>query len=480
MKKYVLLLLSLIILLLACNEENMVELPIPTPTTEQPTTPLIDTIPPAGTSRIPATTQRQGDPQKGYEYLITGNYVASGPPLDLYFQFLGEDNSNVLNRTGDNAKLPHIFNAVEAYNGVPVAGANCLTCHSEFLDGELVVGLGNTTFDYTENRGALNNLLANALDVSYGATSPERLAYEPFRRGTAVLADQLITDVQGVNPAGKLAVVLGAYRDAETLEWTNTPIYDIPSEVIPSDVPAWWHTKKKNALYYAGIGRGDHSRTIMAASILTLQNEEEAAEIDTHFPDVLAFLKTIEPPVYRESIDEMKKSRGEGIFNLKCAKCHGTYGDVDTYPNLLVDLDVIKTDPLLATTNYGYDRFVTTYNNSWFGQGEYATELVSTNGYVAPPLDGIWATAPYLHNGSVPTLADLLDSTQRPDFWERTFNDADFDYEKVGWHYTRPAQGGLKTIYDTTLPGYSNKGHVYGDQLSSEERTDLIEYLKTL
>jgi len=476
MKKYTFFLVCMLLCVFACKEDPVIELPTPEPVP----TPTIDTIPPAGTSRIPASPQRTGDANKGYEYLVTGDYVSSGPPLDIYIQLLGEDNSNLLNRTGNNAKVSHQLNAITAFNGVEVAGANCLTCHSEFLNGELLIGLGNTTFDYTQNRGAFNTLLANGLEATYGPTSPERLAYEPFRRGTAVLADQLITEVIGVNPAGKLAVVLGAYRDVETLTWRDEPLYEIPEAVIPSDVPAWWHTKKKNALYYAGIGRGDHSRTIMAASILTLQNTAEAEEIDTHFPDVLAYLKSIEPPSYPQSIDVAKSERGESIFNLQCAKCHGTYGDVETYPNLLVDLEVIKTDPLLASTNYGYDIFTSTYNNSWFGLDPNGAKLVATNGYVAPPLDGIWATAPYFHNGSVPTLEDLLDSNQRPAYWERTFDNSDIDYEKVGWNYTRPAQGGVNTIYDTNLLGYSNSGHLYGDRLSAAERSDLIEYLKTL
>ena len=123
--------------------------------------------------------------------------------MDLYLQFLGADDSNVLNRTGKNAELPHFLNAVEAYNGVEVAAANCLTCHAENLNGELVIGLGNNSFDYTQNRGAENTLLANALTLAYGADAPERLAYEPFRRATAVLSDQLMTATQGVNPAGK-------------------------------------------------------------------------------------------------------------------------------------------------------------------------------------------------------------------------------------------------------------------------------------
>jgi len=172
--------------------------------------------------------------------------------------------------------------------------------------------------------------------------------------------------------------------------------------------------------------------------------------------------------------------KGKDIFNIHCAKCHGTYGDNETYPNLLVDLASIQTDPLLATSNFSLTPFLTSYNASWFGQGENGAELVATNGYVAPPLDGIWATAPYLHNGSVPTLEDLLNSEQRPIYWQRTFDSNDLDYQKMGWNYEIKDAGGDPNIYDTTLPGYGNGGHFYGDKLSVEDRVDLIEYLKTL
>ena len=108
-------------------------------------------------------------------------------------------------------------------------------------------------------------------------------------------------------------------------------------------------------------------------------------------------------------------------------------------------------------------------------------------GYVAPPLDGIWATAPYLHNGSVPTLEQMLDSQARPQYWSRVdFDDTHFDEEAVGWPWlpqsaqaTAPANQ-KKLIYDTTLWGQSNAGHTFGDGLTKTERRAVLEYLKTL
>ena len=60
-------------------------------------------------------------------------------------------------------------------------------------------------------------------------------------------------------------------------------------------------------------------------------------------------------------------------------------------------------------------------------------------GYTAPPLDGIWATGPFLHNGSVPNLALVLDSTRRPTYWRRV----DFDstnFEIAGMRVAPPTR----------------------------------------
>jgi hypothetical protein len=98
--------------------------------------------------------------------------------------------------------------------------------------------------------------------------------------------------------------------------------------------------------------------------------------------------------------------------------------------------------------------------------------------YEARRLYGIWATAPYLHNGSVPTLADLLlPASARP----KTFRVGTrmFDPAKVGFS-TDPATPGNIATFDTSLPGNSNAGHEYGTRLSAKDRRNLLEFLKQL
>jgi hypothetical protein len=157
-----------------------------------------------------------------------------------------------------------------------------------------------------------------------------------------------------------------------------------------------------------------------------------------------------------------------------------------SYPNLVIAAEEVATDSLMVAGSAQFaGPFVKWFNESFYGQ---KGRLAPAPGYVAPPLDGIWATAPYLHNGSVPTLAALLDSRSRPQFFTRSFDSSDYDETAVGWRFTasphgqaeEPTASQAKRIYDTRLPGYDNRGHTYGDALPQEERRALLEYLKTL
>ena len=153
---------------------------------------------------------------------------------------------------------------------------------------------------------------------------------------------------------------------------------------------------------------------------------------------------------------------------------------------MVIALDEIGTDPELARVAVeDAGRFIRWYEQSFFGEH---TRVQPALGYIAPPLDGIWATAPYLHNGSVPTIDVLLDSTRRPKYWTRSYDSRDYDEQGLGWRYTALKHGKAgaanweerKQIYDTTLLGYSNQGHTFGDALTDSERFAVLEYLKSL
>ncbi len=428
-------------------------------------------------SLIDASEQRPlGNAQEGLEYLIYGDYISSGFPYDFFTQNF-PTGDNALGRSGLNADIPFSFNAVEAENGVSIVAPNCLQCHAQYFEGELVLGLGNYLSDYTTDQSGVLNFAELAIRNQYGEGSAEWLAFEPFSRASKVSAPYIVTEVRGVNPADKLTAVLGAHRDAQDLTWLENPQYEIPEGLIPTDVPALWLAKKKNALYYTGSGRGDKARLISAAELLTLSNADKASAVDDSFVDVLAFIESIEAPEYKQTIDETLAIQGEALFNQECSKCHGTYGSAPTFPNLLVDLDYIGTDRALAEANFAYADFLDWYNQSWFSQGSGSATFEKTEGYIAPPLDGIWSTAPYLHNGSVPDLYTLLKSEERPQYWKRGEN---YNYQRLGWDYTEFSESAGSTIYNTTLDGYANQGHNFGDVFSDAERMAVIEYLKSI
>jgi hypothetical protein len=107
-------------------------------------------------------------------------------------------------------------------------------------------------------------------------------------------------------------------------------------------------------------------------------------------------------------------------------------------------------------------------------------------GYQAVLLDGLWLRAPYLHNGSVPTLRDLLNPpNERPQTFHRGYDV--FDPVNVGFKEPPPRpvgpNGRLEQpyfLFDTREKGNGNQGHAYGTQLSGAEKESLLEYLKTL
>ncbi|MEQ1744761.1 MAG: hypothetical protein ABMA02_05005 [Saprospiraceae bacterium] len=435
---------------------------------------------PSGTTTIQPSPQRTGDPAAGYQYLLYGNMVGHGIPLELYRKISGGTNPDDLGRTGNSQGIPYMLNVVETAGGVKVAAPACLTCHAEKLNGQLIVGLGNNTYDYTRDLSATFRASDLAVQMRYGKGSPEWEAYQPLSRGYQTVATHIRTAVRGPNPADKIFAALAAHRKADDLTWLVEPQFAVPAEVVPTDVPAWWLLKKKNALYYNALGRGDFARLSSASGMLTMTDTAEARRVDERMVDVIAWIRTLEPPKYPFPVSADLAAQGRILFEEKCSGCHGTYGETPDYPNLVVDLEVVETDPMLALAYQSHPEYHTWYNSSWYAQGPHKAEMQATAGYIAPPLDGVWATAPYLHNGSVPTVEDLLNSKQRPAYWKRTFDNSDYDPAKLGWHYSVTDKQADKETYDTTLPGYSNSGHRFGDSLSAEERRAVIEYLKTL
>ncbi|HEV8060286.1 MAG TPA: hypothetical protein VGP68_10455 [Gemmataceae bacterium] len=345
---------------------------------------------------------------------------------------------------------------------------NCLLCHGGSLLGRSYVGLPNTSLD----------IQALFQDLSVGDGRSPKL---PFT----------FSHVRGTTEAGAMTEFLLGWREPDLRMRPSRLDLGLHDEIC-LDTPAWWLLKKKKTMYFTGSSDARSVRALMQFMMSPLTIAARFGEEEKTFADIQSFLLTLEPPKYPFAIDRMLAKDGETLFRANCSRCHGVYGEHWTYPNKIVPIEEIGTDPqrfvAIGAT------FIHYYNQSWFGKeksGWLVDEMQArvTAGYQAPPLDGIWATAPYFHNGAVPTVYHVLNSSARPPRFTRTFGtDRDaYDSTMLGWKYSTSADAcaegatpGTRRVYDTNKPGRSNRGHTYGDHLSEAERMAVIEYLKTL
>ena len=438
----------------------------------------------ATAGRIPASAQRQGDARLGRQALLEQAYVSCGLPERVYRQLLAErDVVGIDNRSPAAAGLPFDMNLVTDSNGVSVVTSNCLTCHGSTLFGELVVGLGNEFLDFTNDA----SLLVERAGVLVRGEE-ETAAWELYADRIAAISPYIRTHTVGVNPANNLTFALIAHRDPTTNAWSTDPLLPLPpTDPPPVSVPPWWRMQKKTAMFNLGEARGDHARIMMAASMLCTDTIEELQSIDAYAADIRTFIASLQPPQWPFELDRELAEKGRTLFEQTCSACHGTYGSQGEYPARLVPVETVGTDPVLLDFAHGAGAaYIDWFNQSYYGQLSTAAPGA---GYMAPPLDGVWATAPFLHNGSVPTIRALLNSSIRPAYWQhvsRESNNTDnYNKEDLGWHFIGLESGKAGAdkpiyVYDTDLPGYSNQGHLFGDTLTEQQRSAIIEYLKTL
>jgi mono/diheme cytochrome c family protein len=367
-----------------------------------------------------------------------------------------------------NGRYPMGLRETKGLLGKGIA-TDCMICHGGSIAGKSYVGLGNSSLDFE----------AFVVEMAKAEGGSGKL---PFR----------FCNTRGTSEAGAFAVYLLGFREPDLrlrIKHLDLEIHDDMCE----DVPAWWLLKKKKTMYATGTGDARSVRSLMQFMLNPLNFTSTFEREEPTFRDIREYLLTLQPPKYPLPIDAKLAHKGEALFTKTCSKCHGTYGEKWTYPNRVVPLDEIGTDP--ARFHGLSEKFGNAYAESWFAkekEGWFGDEYkpIRTSGYQAPPLDGIWATAPYFHNGSAPTVYHVLNSKARPKVFTRSFHTGldDYDSEKLGWN-VKEVDGKLdpvlpaierRRIYDTTQPGRGNTGHTFGDKFTDDERMAVIEYLKTL
>jgi mono/diheme cytochrome c family protein len=346
---------------------------------------------------------------------------------------------------------------------------DCMLCHGGAVAGQSYVGLGNSTLD-------MQTLYEELAKADGGFWKP------PF----------VFSNVRGTTEAGAMAVYLLERREPD-LSMRKKPLELGLRDDLCEDPPAWWLLKKKKTMYWTGSTDARSVRSLMQFMMSPLNTAAAIKREEQSFRDIQAYLLSLAAPRYPRPIDDVLAAKGLAVFQANCVRCHGTYGPDGSYPNKIVPIEEIATD---RTRLDGFaDRAGAYYNETWFAHEKPASAAESyavraTKGYQAPPLDGVWATAPYFHNGSAPTIYHVLNSKARPERFTRSFSTdaAAYDWVKVGW-LVQTVNGSARLpesaierrkIYDTTQPGRGNGGHLFGDHLMEDERLAVIEYLKTL
>jgi len=349
---------------------------------------------------------------------------------------------------------------------------NCLSCHGGRVAGRVIPGLANGFQDLmtlVEDLAALR-----ALERGGDPETARRAATFGFP----------LNFTRGLTNATQFSILLGAMRDEHLdLRMTGPAQEFVHNDV---DAPAWWQYARKERIYWDGMAPKT-PRTLMQFTMAPGLSGERIRSWEPEFETIEAYIEQLEAPAYPFPVDDELAQQGRRVFESTCSECHGTYGESREYPSRVVPWEIVRTDPLRldAISEESKRR----YNRSWFsGYGEHPVRLGST-GYLAPPLDGVWATGPYFHNGSSPTLWHVLHPDQRPAVWRRTDDGGEegFDQERVGpsievRERMPPGRAGaeLRAWYDGALPGHSNRGHRFADPFSEAERRALLEYLKTL
>ena len=252
-----------------------------------------------------------------------------------------------------------------------------------------------------------------------------------------------------------------------------------------TDLPSVWYQRKREGLRLHWDGNNT-----------SVQERNRSAAFGTGaYPPTLdrpnmrrveEFLLDAAPDAYPYPIDQGRAARGKQIYAQMCAYCHGpdgrNFGPGQGALGEVTPIDRIGTDRHRLDS---YTLALAVGQSQLYAGTKDPSERFShfrkTNGYANLPLDGLWLRAPYLHNGSVPTLRDLLErSANRPKTFYRG-GDL-FDATKVGFVSTAQIAGRPMFLFDTSVPGNGNQGHEgkeYGTALPPSDKDALLEYLKT-
>ena len=389
--------------------------------------------------------------------------------------------------------------------GIDHVGLNCAVCHtgtvrdSPDAEPRIVLGMPAHQLD-------LQRFVEFVLDCTLdNRTTTESVAGRLKQNNVSVslfervllrfgLVDRL--KIQTLELRNRIAPILGnevprwgrgrvdTFNPYKAIQF-NWPIGRLPHEELigASDFPSLWNQKPREGLHLHWDGDNDSvdERNLSAAlgAGVTPVTVDHAG-----IKRVRDWIWTLPPPPYPYAIDAGRAARGATLYRQLCVNCHadehfrdGVRAPEAMRVGLVEDIDQIRTDRHRLDSYT--DLFAANQYALYPESGYRFTHFRKTHGYANHPLDGIWARAPYLHNGSVPTLLDLLNApAERPTVFYRGYDV--YDRDRVGFvSNVQEEKGRVFTQYDVSVPGNSNAGHEYGTSLPAADKLAIVEYLKT-
>jgi len=335
-----------------------------------------------------------------------------------------------------------------------------------------------------------------------GSVAPDRVAHTCAVCHVARLTDGRVW-LGAPNPAldfGRFGVEVNARWVAAGNPPLSTPLEDEKArllgpgrtsaegadypQVVPADLPPYFRLATRAHFNYLGTGRDVRTESSLALYALGPGNPDDETSPSGPFPSrarldpLVDYLGHIDAPANPEPPDAAQVARGAEVFvEAGCDACHHPEapemdgvipidkaadgrdrrpGDDPEWPD-----GAIHTSPLHRVLIDGDGEGGGGVDESRLKLilfiARHGLSVGPTDGYRVPTLEGLWATAPYLHNGSVPTLEALLDApADRPRVFE---------------------VHGVER--DTTLPGNSNRGHAFGVDLSPDDQAALVAWLRS-
>ena len=254
----------------------------------------------------------------------------------------------------------------------------------------------------------------------------------------------------------------------------SASLLNAPQPYSPIKFGLVWNVGKRTWVHWDGNTRSPIARNLLAS--LGLGAPLHGKRGDLQFADVkhqTDLSEKIAPPRYPFKIDNEAARRGAPLFAANCNSCHGgPESDKRLFSVAEIGTDPHRAEMFTQKLADGFNKFLTELEAEGY-QAPKEFGVRSTGKYWAPTLTGVWARSPYLHNGSVRTMRELLASpSERAKSFHR--GSRAFDEKEMG--YTDDGA----YVLDTSASGNSNSGHAYGTQLTADQKRELLEYLKTL